>query len=344
MKQNHFSQLNRSSHMLKTLMAFCAFLVLQGTPLEGTEEKLSTDISEEIAAFDTSSLIQEQFLKEAELSMPVLKPHSYKSPFLAVGLSGLFPGLGHVYLGDMKTAGGLLGTTGLSVGAAAALNSREFDATTILLTVQNTWIYGMYAAYRDVRMYNGQTGYLYKMPTDSFADLALAPFSWSVLKKPEVWGGLLGSFALAAGVGYLAFSNDAHIHASLSSERMLSPLIAFPVGIGEEAFFRGFLQSQFSEWSTPVGGIILSSIMFGAAHIPNAWSLEVEHRRNYYTFVVPLLTAFGIYDGWLTYKNHSLKESVALHAWYDFLLFTIGAVAGEASITGNASFALEIPF
>ena len=313
------------------------------------EIPLETTFSEELAAFDTSFLIQQPITsQEIQLPAPVFELRSPKSSFFTVGLSSLIPGLGHVYLGDMKTAGALVGSTGaglgLGFGLSSSSHSKAFIRSTSFLAVETTWFYGIYAAYRDVRTYNGQTGYSYKMPTDSLGDLTSAPFNFRVLKKPEVWGGLLGSLAIAVGAAYLAFPEENHIQPSLSLKRTLSPFTALPIGIGEESFFRGFLQSQLSEWFTPWGGIILSSIAFGVLHIPNAWDLEPQDRRGYYTTIVPLITLAGIYDGWLTYKNHSLKESVAIHTWYDCILFTIGSLSSQALIKGRSEFAIAIPF
>jgi len=117
-----------------------------------------------------------------------------------------------------------------------------------------------------------------------------------------------------------------------------------PVGLGEESFFRGFLQSALSETFNPLTGIILSSLLFGAAHIPNAQGLEKAERWRYYTFSLPLITGIGAYCGWLTNKNHSLQESVALHTWYDFIIFSISALATETAATGRPGFAFAVPF
>ena len=182
------------------------------------------------------------------------------------------------------------------------------------------------------------------MPTDSLSDLTTAPFRFSVMKKPEVWGGILGALACGIGMGYLASPKEARIQMKLSSEPSFSPLVALPVGIGEEALFRGFLQSQLSESLTPWGGIAISSLAFAAVHIPNANAFEPEDRFRYYTFGLPLIAGIGVYCGHLTQKNHSLKESVALHTWYDFVIFSAGALAGRAAITGRYQFAFSTPF
>src|SRR3989338_4940243 len=230
---------------------------------------------------------------------------------LTVSLSTLCPGLGHAYLGDLKTSGLLMGSGGIGLVVADPSFSRKPPETLPqwggLMTFQTAWSYGLYAAYRDVRIFNRQEGYTYPMPQDSFVDIALAPFKWSVISKPEVWGGLLGSLALAVGVGYFISSDTAVISLDANPVAGVPPFMAFPIGISEETLFRGYLQPMLSEWMTPIGGITLSSLIFGAAHIPNAAEMSQDDRRRYYTFGLPLITGLGAYFGWLTYKNNSLK-------------------------------------
>jgi membrane protease YdiL (CAAX protease family) len=258
----------------------------------------------------------------------------YKSPYknaaLAAGLSALFPGLGHVYIGDMKTAGCLAGGTGLAM-SAAAIASETDDAIYVsgAYTAQNTWAYGIYAAYRDARKMNGSSGYSYKMPKDSLSDLVAAPFNLKILKKPEVWGGVLGALTAAVGVGFLYNYTSSHTTPPSLSARgnNVMPLMALPVGIGEEALFRGYLQPQLSEVFNPTAGIALSSLAFGAVHLINTQGMTKYERNKYCTISIPFITCFGAYFGWLAHKNSSLKESVAVHTLYDFVLFSIGALA-----------------
>lgn len=311
------------------------------------EPQIEISSIKELSVIDAPTFLPQQIPQpELQLPEPVFQPPKpHKSAFLAVGLSSLFPGLGHVYLGDMNTAGALMGSTGIEYGIAAFSQSNPDVFTTNLIALQATSFYGVYAAYRDVRIYNGQESYSYKMATDSFSDLALAPFRWSVLKKPEVWGGVIGSLTVATTVAYLAYGSDTHGQTAASTfSAPWSPLFALPVGIGEESFFRGFLLPAFSEWFTPAGGIIASSLVFGAMHIPNAMLLEPDQQRRYYTFSLPLITSLGAYFGWLTHKNHSLKESVAVHTWYDFVLFAADALASQAVVGGPKQFSLSFSF
>ena len=342
MQLEDLSEVERTSENLEVASA------LQLISSEAEEAALAAqneevqNSAEEIVVLDTSSFMQQSLPPSAlETPEPIFKP-PHKSPFLAVGLS-IVPGFGHMYLGDMKTAGALLGSAGVSAATLLSFkNSKEaYEASSTTLAA--TCFYSVYAAYRDVRLYNGVSGYSYRMPTDSFTDLTSAPFSPSILKKPEVWGGLLGTFAVVIGASYV-YSKAAHVRPMLATVNLGKPLLALPVGIGEEAFFRGFLQSWFSEGLSPWGGIALSSLLFGAAHIGNARDFSSAERRQYYRLSIPLITSIGAYFGWLTYKNHSLKESTALHTLYDFVLFGLEALASEASISKNSSFAIAIPF
>jgi len=267
-----------------------------------------------------------------EILPPVILP-PHKSPFITVGLSALFPGLGHVYLGDYKTASGLMGSTSVYYSLYYLKPHPETFNSVNFNLISNTWLYGIYAAYRDVRAYNSADIYCYPMPKETLTELALAPFQWSVMKKPEVWGALLVDLTLAIGLEYLAsFSHVGHDF----------PLMAFPVGIGEEAFFRGYLQSRLSETFSPWGGIAVSSLAFGAAHIPNASGYTSKERRYYYTSVLPFITVMGGYFGWLTYKNCSLKEAVAIHCWYDFAIF-LASYSLSKSVT-QTPFVFSVPF
>lgn len=277
-----------------------------------------------------------------QLQTPPIEPPR-KSPGLAATLSFLLPGFGHVYLGDMKTASGLLGSSFLTIGLASYPEADTSLRSSSIITAQSIWSYGVYAAYRDARLFNRNVQYSYKMPTDSLADLTFAPFRFKILKKPEVWGGFLGILGVAMGTSYFLFPKEARIQHNLSS-RLEHPAIALPVGIGEESLFRGYLQSQFSEWINPWSGIALSSLAFGAAHIPNAMMLEPEHRWRYYSFSLPFITGIGAYFGWVTYKNRSLQESVALHTWYDFVIFAAASLATQSASVGRPGFALPIPF
>ncbi|MDP1609134.1 MAG: CPBP family intramembrane metalloprotease [Chlamydiales bacterium] len=295
--------------------------------------------SQEIASLEIMPLLQQQ----SSLSLDILPPlpPAKKAPWVAATL-GFFPGLGHVYLEDPITAGALLGTAGGGMILAESIKKNESLLNAVDATTMASIWYSPYAAYRDARLMNGSSHYSYQMPTDSLMDLTLAPFRWEIIKKPEVWGGVLGCLTAATLIGTLA-SN-----VSLSACRAstgLDTFCALPVGVGEEAFFRGYLQSAISEVSNPVAGTILSSILFGAAHFPNGGSLSNDGAWRFHAFILPLITGIGAYCGWLTHKTHSLQASVALHTWYDFIIFLGRSLAKErAAITTPKTFSFSTAF
>lgn len=263
-----------------------------------------------------------------------------KSPTLAVGLSMLLPGLGHYYLGENQKANELLSSAILTgAGMYASRNDPNFSQLTGS-SLGAIGAYSIFSAYRDTFAFNGQV--LQHMPRDTFADLAKAPFQWSVIKKPEVWGGVLGSLTIASTLSYFVFVKNMGASAH-ENTRIVMPFSAMPIAISEEAIFRGLLQTSFLQKMPAWSAITLSSLVFGAAHIPNAKQLDENMQNRYYTFSLPLITSLGAYMGWLTYKNNSLKESVAVHAWYDFALFLTKAFA-QASIGEPTHFCYGFTF
>jgi len=332
--------------MMKQLL--CKFLMLS-IPLsvfaQTAEEATALPLPQPAVSLEPAEVAFNDSIQAAPISLTPPAPTEFappvvkttKSPTAAVLLSALAPGLGHYYLGETRTGNQLLG--GALLGGAAAYAARKDESllVTSIYTVQAVSSYGIYAAYRDAKLYNGDA--LPLMPRDNFKDLSAAPFRWSVIKKPEVWGGFLG--ALAAGVTLVYFTHpedDADATARVKTT-YIEPLSALPIAISEESLFRGFLQSSLYEALPAWGAITVSSLAFGAAHMANVWDKEPDEQRRYYTFSIPFITAMGAYMGWLSYKNHSLQESTALHMWYDFTLMAAGVLAGKAAIGGRAQFA-----
>jgi len=321
---------------LTSLFCLCGFLA---DMIHAVEPAIS-EIPHEISPPITESTLTQ------DLQLPSQIPpiRSLKDPGIAVMLSSVFPGLGHVYLDDMKTASTLMGTTACELTVLITPGLKKTTAANFVFhTFGATIFYGVYAAYRDARLYNGLAQYKHPMPVNSLADLTYAPFKWSVIKKPEVWGGVLAALGLASIVTTLAYPRGSAARANCAAVSHL-PINALPVGIGEEAYFRGFLQSALVENWGPSPGIAISSILFGAAHYRNADLIRKSDRWRYYTFSMPLIATIGAYCGWLTQKNNSLQESVALHTWYDAILFSLAFLENEASIATPKEFVISIPF
>ncbi len=291
-----------------------------------------------------------------------------KSPRWAAGLSLLCPGCGHLYLGQRSAGLGFLASTvvllgsGLGLAASSGIaddpagephfkNARGPVGLELLFAAQNLWMYSIFAAYRDARIAREDRGYRYPSSDESLATLVSAPFRPSVLRRPWFWAGLPLMFGGALALTWFAdrplFDRD---HRSLSdgkgvrfmggrfgtlpgaslAEAYFAALF-LPVGVGEEALFRGVLQPSLSESLGPWGGWVAASLIFGAVHIGNFLGPERESTGSELrkaALAIPFITMVGSYLGFVSLKTHrQLATSVALHFWYDFLLGTASFVA-----------------
>jgi uncharacterized protein len=100
-------------------------------------------------------------------------------------------------------------------------------------------------------------------------------------------------------------------------------MVALLAGVGEELLFRGVIQSKLVEWTSPVIGVVLASLLFGAAHALS---------RLYFV----LATLIGLYLGWLVERYGELVTPMIAHALYDFLalvyLSKVGGRRGQDAI------------
>jgi CAAX protease family protein len=83
-------------------------------------------------------------------------------------------------------------------------------------------------------------------------------------------------------------------------------MVAVLAGVGEELLFRGVLQSKLGEWTTPVIGLAITSVLFGLAHALS---------KLYFVFAV----AVAFFLGWLALEYHDLIAPMIAHSLYDFL-------------------------
>jgi membrane protease YdiL (CAAX protease family) len=270
-----------------------------------------------------------------------------KRPGTAAGLA-LLPGGGHFYLRQpISGAAYLLGTVGL-LGTAAALIEGEvaLDGTATSATqpvgivlgvaAQNLWFYSIFDAYRDARVLRDDAGYKIKITRESLGDLTLASFDPRVLKSPWVWGAVPVMVGIGLGFSYLvdkeAFDNAKTIRdvskinvlgrqfnrgtGFLAGSAYFMSLFA-PVGVGEEALFRGVIQTEMEERFGTTWGLVVSSAIFGAVHTFNF----LQNDPKTALVAVPLISVVGSALG-LAYQrtDYKLKTSVAMHFWYDTLL------------------------
>jgi len=289
-----------------------------------------------------------------------------RSPRQAAGLSLMCPGCGYFHLQQPGRAAAYLGTTaallagGLLLaredGASLSLwgdgEGPRMTPTTaplalpLLSAAQNLWFYGVFASYRDARLARGDSGYRYPVSHEGLIDLVTAPVRPSVLKRPWFWAGL--PVALGAAIGFSALVSPQDVGKDVRSlgdgrgvwflgrhyptapgvilgETYYAGLF-WPVGVGEEALFRGTLQPALCDWLGLWPGWALTSVIFGGVHLfnfvgqPDGLSTAAK--------ALPFLTAVGSYFGLTAIKTgYTLETSVALHVWYDFLIGTAAFVA-----------------
>ena len=189
-------------------------------------------------------------------------------------------------------------------------NSTTFEADLFAYTAQNLSFYSAYGAYRDGRAAIGNKGYKTPVPPDSLMDLAIAPFNPAHLSRPTTILPLMIPLLVAASSAsstQLVYQPDDTI--TRNEMRYGFAFMMEGVAIGEEAFFRGFLNNSFSSSLGETWGLVLSSVIFGLAHGGDpgqATSLSA--------------TLFGGYIGYLQQKNdYSIAQGVAIHFWWNFL-------------------------
>ena len=280
-------------------------------------------------------------------------PARAADPFLAGIASAIVPGTGQAANGDYGAAAAHFGVFATSVYGAIrykdrsdwldadqrydAANNREFINKTTLQydyavrLATDTELYSGYGAYRDARA-RDNAGYRTPAPRETLGDLAKAPFSFDYLSRPTTFIPL----AIEAAVLYrYNNSKDAYgiYRARDVSERdmhVFNLTANEMTAVGEEAFFRGFLNNEFSNRYGDGWGVVASSTIFGLAHTGQGQTANALQA-----------TAAGFYFGWLHQKNgFQAGEGAALHYWFNVL-------AGISAIHNGGSAELlhiELPF
>jgi membrane protease YdiL (CAAX protease family) len=93
---------------------------------------------------------------------------------------------------------------------------------------------------------------------------------------------------------------------------LISLVLLFPIGPGEEVYWRGLVQRRFSEQLGPGAGLLITTCAYALIHLP--------------TLNLPLImTAFigGIVWGYIYLKTASLATVIASHVLFDLLIFVI---------------------
>lgn len=178
-----------------------------------------------------------------------------------------------------------------------------------------TWGSGELSAYQSfrtaatARQRFGQYAFLEPAKFETPAQLALAPFKFSYLKRTTTWLPLLLNVGL-----YAALSQDLpeewQRRELQSSDAPYIGGLSYLAGVTEESSFRGVLQPLFYEYTNSAA----------AANIGQALLFAASHGDR----VNPLfLFGWGYYLGWLTERNDwQIGESIFVHTWLDVASIT----------------------
>lgn len=252
---------------------------------------------------------------------------SWESPITAAMGSMLVPGTGQAINGDYGWGAVHLSAWLVMVGNYAVLSEKddfisEEDAIDDDLQVQYTnrtstnalvyergvlftRFYSSFAAYRDARQSNN-SGYSTPAPKESFGELLIAPIRPDLLIRP---GTFIPLILLAAYLNNNSddiypilrdsdISEDDALRARLLSNGLMD-------GISEECFFRGVLNSEFSDELGNGLGLLASSSIFGLMH-SGAGNQATTLQAG----------VIGFWLGWLQQDNNfEISQSIALHFW-----------------------------
>jgi membrane protease YdiL (CAAX protease family) len=243
----------------------------------------------------------------------------------------LLPGLIQICRGRAEEGAVLAGLGAAELGAGvtfAAMNGIDSSSGGVPLLAFGDLLT---ASVMDAALESQRAARLRFVPQESLSELARAPFSGEVLKRPEVWGGIAGT--LAAGL-FVSRIVDGPVDTSNFGKRpvlfghTVQSAAGYPlagavgaalfehVAVAEESTFRGLLQSGWARTQGETAGWIYGSLSFGLLHSTNVFFMDPSQRLSYLAVGVPFITV-----------RYSLAPSVAIHFWYDFLLEAVSFAA-----------------
>ena len=261
------------------------------------------------------------------------------SPPMAAVSSVLVPGLGQALSKDYGTAAAHFGIFAASLATALhyddkadflkddarypdsdheLVNQTTLRADFAWRLATDTALYSSFAAYRDARERDNR-GYRTPVPKENLPDLALSPFRWEYLSRPTTFIPLaiaaVASFGSKGGYGIYRYDDvskrDLQVYNLTANEF---------TAVGEEGFFRGFLNNDLSDRWGNGWGLASSSALFGLAHSGQGNTANAGQAA-----------LAGAYLGWVHQRNDfQIGEGVAIHYWWN-------VIAGIAAIRNGGT-------
>jgi len=106
--------------------------------------------------------------------------------------------------------------------------------------------------------------------------------------------------------------NSVYANRGALSRYVVAALLFFPIGFGEEVFWRGFVQSSLQNKIKPLYAWLLATFLYMAVHIATG---------NPILLIAALVC--GLFWGWMYWKTGSLVPVLISHMLWDPLIFII---------------------
>ncbi len=154
--------------------------------------------------------------------------------------------------------------------------------------------------------------WLFRVPLRTQIPHSVVPLVWAIVR------GIIATVPMLAVFWWLVHSDRPTLsELRRQVERLIGEMfpsasigqlamVAVLAGVGEELLFRGVLQTLFGRWTTPVVGLVLTSLLFGLAHALS---------KLYFA----LATLIGLCFGWMTWYYNDLVGPMVAHGVYDFV-------------------------
>ncbi len=284
---------------------------------------------------------------------------------LMLSLSSLSNGAGYLYLGEYQkaaVASGLRLVLGEIMFQFMITYPNNFELPQIddptylsILTWQDMNYYTAYAAYREARIKTLNRGFKTPCQKAGFTDYLKAPFQKRYVgKKSSLIP--LGILTVFATLDYLSFkeerpnwvfSGDKKVWlfrdyrrggGALALSGVRNGVMSMNAGLSEEALFRGVFQTELTEITGhPMLGLAGASALFGLAHWDSSLPRDLN-RQGIYT-----RSLIGAYLGWLYMRNnYKLEQSIAVHFWWDMIIFTSTFLKSPDDFYGMLGFSQSV--
>ena len=105
---------------------------------------------------------------------------------------------------------------------------------------------------------------------------------------------------------------DIYNNSSSLNSILIAFLLVFPIGFGEELYWRGLVQKYFVRKFNPFYGFLLTTLIYTAIHLPTG---------NHILILAAL--ACGLFWGGIYYKTNNLWIVLFSHMFWDPFIFVI---------------------